>query len=103
MYTRQDFLNLENLTQRELKKEIVQAKKEYIDVQEHFRQMEIEQKIEGFFDNALISVQILTQQLGNIEAYITKAEGLINEEIGEVVLNLKAIKKRRKMKAKLSL
>lgn len=103
MYTREDFLNLDTMTQRELRKEITEAKQHYNEVQEYFNNIEQQEAEEGVLENARISVSLLTQQLGNIESYITKAEGLLDDNIGEVVLSLKTIKRRKKMMAKLSL
>lgn len=102
-YSHLDFINLETMSTRELKAELREARQTYNDTQTYFEELEREAYAECPFESCLPKVSILITNLNNIENYIKKIEGLLDEEIGEVVLPIKTRVKRRKMLGKLSL
>lgn len=106
LYTREDFLRLEMLTYEELKLEIKKATQSYDEAQEYFNSVEEEEASNGVMESARISVGLLISQLNNIEGYITKARGLYDSALGEIVLTKQTLKNRvkvRKALPKLSL
>lgn len=90
LYSRMDFLELEKMEVKELQKTKKKAHNEYENVQEYFKYEENNSESGGSY---LVDVGILVSELQNIEAYITKIEGLLDSKLGSVVLT-KDVKKR---------
>lgn len=77
MYSLKDFKLLEIMTDEEIAVEIERAKEVHEEVQEQFKQLEEDMRAECSF--LAPNLNILFEKLKNIEAYIRKAENLLND------------------------
>ena len=78
IYSQQDFLLLERMEDEEIVDQLEKARQAYDDVQAYFTQLEGEASEICSFDTCKPDLSILFSQLKNIEAYIRKAENLMN-------------------------
>lgn len=79
MYSYQDFVLLEKMTDEELHLEIAKAKEVYEECQCYFNEIEREWEEQNPFKTSGLDLSILLKQLHNIESYIRKAENMMHE------------------------